>query len=520
MKVHKPIGSKERFLEMFQGVNKINLNEDILTKGEGSGNIDKEAFDELVQGNLNIEQTNTQASNGENYIEIVGADDAGNVATFKFLVTTTPGDQDGVATVDSAKLIQLGIQGQGYNTKSGEGVNTIVDLNAQRGQEMIDLVSEYVDTNDDMPDISEEMYEDAVKFIDKVPYKKGTEQIQTSKAYGDEKPTNPALRVDSNQLDKFVKESDLEASGDLELPPDFRMPKITNDDTDDGTKGIDPLDEPIDFDADEPVEAVSPEKAALINQAYESLVAAGNQAPTVEDILREVDKLGGVTKTVEKTRAIPRGAEEFYESSKSDVTDIINADDVVAHGYNTLLPEEQKVGIIKMADEMLSNKLGVKKFQIPKGDYVRMVQKFALEIYHRGAVQMNEEEEKTYPDQMGKKFKTKRQFPKKKKKPQTVVKLSEEEEVKSNEFGLDIETFGAVLKVMDRHSGKIIDRKGIAKIPKMGESEDLKKMISLFINKYPENDYYVHLSIPRDMSWKIDKKTLDNIVPPYGIDWE
>ena len=40
MKVHKPIGSKERFLEMFQGVNNMKLNEGI---GE-SGNIANDAF--------------------------------------------------------------------------------------------------------------------------------------------------------------------------------------------------------------------------------------------------------------------------------------------------------------------------------------------------------------------------------------------------------------------------------------------------------------------------------------------
>ena len=420
MKVHKPIGSKERFLEMFQGVNKMNLNEGI---GE-SGNIANDAFNELANGKLKIEQTNTQSSNGEDYVEIVGSDDVGNVATFKFIVTSTPGDQDGVVAVDSAKLISLDVKGSDYNLEMPEGVQAITVLNQERGQEMIDLVSEYVDASDDMPDISEEMYEEAVKFIDKVPYKKGTEEIQTNKAYADQKPTNDKLRVNSDQLDKFVSE----VVGDLEddmLPPDFKMPNIST--TDDGTKGIDPMDEPIDFDDSEPVEAVSPEKAALINQAYDNLVAAGNQAPTVDDILREVDKIKGVTKNVEKTRAIPKGAEEFYEGMGHVVTDI-NADDVLTHGYNQLLPDEHKKSIIQMADEILSNKLGVKKFQMPKEQYIQMVKGLAIEIYHRGAAQMNEDAEKgEYPDQMGKKFKPKNQMPKKKKRPQSVVKLTEEE---------------------------------------------------------------------------------------------
>ena len=391
MKVYKPIGSKERFLEMFQGVNKMSLNEGI---GE-SGNVANDAFDELANGRLNIEQTNTQSSNGENHVEIVGSDDAGNTATFKFVVTTSPEDQEGVTSVDSAKLISLGIRGTDYNMELPEGVQAITVLNQERGAEMIDLVSAFVDSGDGAPEIDEtdEIYEEAVKFIDKVPYKKGTEQIQTNKAYADQKPTNDKLRVSSDQLDKFVSE----VVGDLEddmLPPDFKMPNIST--TDDGTKGIDPMDEPIDFDDSEPVEAVSPEKAAVINQAYDNLVAAGNQAPTVDDILREVDKIKGVDKSVEKTRAIPKGAEEFYEGT-SAVGDM-NADDVLTHGFNQLLPDDHKKAIIQMADEILSNKLGVKKFQMPKEQYVQMVKGLALEIYHRGAAHMNEGWETTTND--------------------------------------------------------------------------------------------------------------------------
>ena len=49
MKVHKPIGSKERFLEMFQGVNKMKLNEayrDDQTEGNsGTFSVDKTGDD-------------------------------------------------------------------------------------------------------------------------------------------------------------------------------------------------------------------------------------------------------------------------------------------------------------------------------------------------------------------------------------------------------------------------------------------------------------------------------------------
>ena len=93
-------------------------------------------------------------------------------------------------------------------------------------------------------------------------------------------------------------------------------------------------------------------------------------------------------------------------------------------------------------------------------------------------------------------------------------------EEKKNSFGLDVNTFLGTLKVMDRHSGEIIDRKGVQKIPKTGESEILRNIATQYTNKYPDTDYYVFLSVPRDIEYKIDMKTLDDIIPQYGISWE
>jgi len=109
----------------------------------------------------------------------------------------------------------------------------------------------------------------------------------------------------------------------------------------------------------------SPEEQAVFSQAYDNLVAAGNQAPTTIEIENEVNRLQGNVKPIEKTRAIPKGAEQFYEST----------------------------GLDEKAE---------------KGDY---------------------------PDQMGKKFKPKDQMPKKKKRPQSVVKLSEKSEIPKEYWG-------------------------------------------------------------------------------------
>jgi len=58
---------------------------------------------------------------------------------------------------------------------------------------------------------------------------------------------------------------------------------------------------------------------------------------------------------------------------------------------------------------------------------------------------LDEEEEKTYPDPIGKKFKPKRQFPKKKKKITTDVKLSEESEIPQEYWGSPEEELGESL---------------------------------------------------------------------------
>ena len=66
MKIYNSVGSKERLVEMFQKVNKINLNEDMLR-----GNVIENEFNALKNNELNIKQTNNQSNGNQNIIEIV-----------------------------------------------------------------------------------------------------------------------------------------------------------------------------------------------------------------------------------------------------------------------------------------------------------------------------------------------------------------------------------------------------------------------------------------------------------------
>jgi len=451
MKILNPVGSKERFLEMFQGVNKMRLNEVSTSATQSGTQLIENAFDELKNGVANVKQTNTQTVGEDNFVEIITNDNEGNEITFKFKINSNETNQDGVYDVNNAVLSQFKINSQTLNVDMPENMKAVEEFNVNRGNEIMGVVSEYanfetdtmsVDDTETAP-VDDEMYEEAVRFIDKVPYKKGTEQMQTNKAYADQKPTNPDVRVNSNQLDKFVTETgdydepeELEVEDDpMALPPEF----TDNDIPDADIKGINPLDqEMVD---NEPLEQLSPEKIAIIHQASENLAAAGNDAPTTSDILAEIDRLQGKTKSVEKTRAVPKGAEEFYEGS-GHVIDDIKANDVVKQGYENLLTPDKKNQLIFQAQQLVDDDLGALKNTVPRDMYIKAVKATALELFGNEAMEMNEESDKIskdYPDQMGKKFKPKNQMPKKKKRPQSVVKLSEEEYEKERKYAIEKE---------------------------------------------------------------------------------
>ena len=413
MKILNPIGSKERFLEMFQGVNKINLNEGF----EGSESPLELGLDALANGSLNIEQVNNQVSGDESIVEITGTNGGLNV-TFKFKVHSSPTDQEGVNSVDSADLIFAKVNDEVIDDES-----SLAAINASRGEQLVDAVSEYVEFESDS--VSDEMYEEAAKFIDRVPYKKGSEEIQTQAAYADEKPTNPEVRVKSPELQKFVSEiqdyvPDEESEEEMDptaLPPEYGD-EVPSDD--DGSIGVDPYDM-VDTDDTESVPELAPDKAAIITQAYENLIQAGNMSPTMDDITRESNRLQGIG-PAPKTRALPPGAEEFFEEdAAADTQKMFNST------VDNQLSQETKEKIIKMSGMAVRAFLGDRYAQTPPQRYAEMVKVVAVDYLSRHLRGMNEEEE-SYPKPMGKTFKPKNQMPKKPKKRQAVVKLSEEEE--------------------------------------------------------------------------------------------
>ena len=80
MKIHKSIGSKERFLEMFQGVNKIQMNEVAMNTMQTGTQLVEKAFEELATGTLVVTPLNDDIYR----IEFDGTTDAGSSVTIFF----------------------------------------------------------------------------------------------------------------------------------------------------------------------------------------------------------------------------------------------------------------------------------------------------------------------------------------------------------------------------------------------------------------------------------------------------
>jgi len=137
MKIFKPVGSKERFAEIFQGVTKVKLNEAFMADSASLNpeNVLNLAFEQLKSGGLKIEQSNSQGSGDQSYVELVCKDKQGNDITFTFKVNSSVGDQEGVYDVNGVILTNFT-----FDSPDGEEVVELDEsglrrFNAQHGSE-------------------------------------------------------------------------------------------------------------------------------------------------------------------------------------------------------------------------------------------------------------------------------------------------------------------------------------------------------------------------------------------------
>lgn len=368
MKIYKPIGSKERFAEIFQGVTKTRLNEAFMSDASSMNpeNVLNMAFEQLKSGGLKIEQSNSQGSGEQSYVELVCKDRQGNDITFTFKVQSSAGEQDGVYNVNGVMLTNFT-----FDSPDGEEVVELDEsglrrFNAQHGKELFDAIQQYITVEDEEP--IDSLYEDAIKKIDSYPYGGGSDRMQTGKAYGDEKPINPAIRVKSPELDKFVAEG-----------------------------SVNEMDKPA---------------MKLIQQGK-----GGSTAGGVKQLEEDLNSILHYSQSARDNGVLFPKAKEMGVTNQYILVDAlkdvgVEVKNIVTVGdkYELILSHEGKTfkamlkksyGSAATAVKLIKNKLGIQE-----GLY-------------------EEETKNDYPDQLGKKFKPKDQMPKKKKKPQTAVKISE-----------------------------------------------------------------------------------------------
>ena len=213
MRIYNPVGSKGRLLEIFQKVNNVKLNESMFeSNGQDNGqNVLNNAFNQLKNNSLNVLKQDTQGGN-DSFLQLNCKDNQGNNIVFRFETNSTEGDQEGVYNVSNTSLINFIFNSANGSENIELGKEELQDFNSEHGSEMFDVIDKYVDVESDDSENYDELAE-AIKLIDAIkqdsyPFGGSPDDLQTGKGYADENPTNPALRVKSQQLDNFIQEGD------------------------------------------------------------------------------------------------------------------------------------------------------------------------------------------------------------------------------------------------------------------------------------------------------------------------
>lgn len=210
MNIKGKAGSKERLLEMMQGVNKVTINESAWQ--DRLNDTVNDAFKKLKSGALKLNQGGSnkatmQTVGDQSYIGVNGYDAQGNMYNFNFRIEATEGDQDGVGFVNDVVLEEFS-----YTNPQGQKVfdvneDDLRDFNKQHGPELYDAIEDYIDMD---TQAGEELGETIEKKKESDPYGGSSQDYQDHMGYGDEKPVNPKLRTKSPELEKFVKEDEEE----------------------------------------------------------------------------------------------------------------------------------------------------------------------------------------------------------------------------------------------------------------------------------------------------------------------
>jgi len=91
--------------------------------------------------------------------------------------------------------------------------------------------------------------------------------------------------------------------------------------------------------------------------------------------------------------------------------------------------------------------------------------------------------------------------------------IKEEIKIKLHEYS----KLSGLVKVMDRHTGKIVDKKGVTKLTDYNKTTSIIKTLK---KEYNNKDYYVYISIPYDKKdIHFSESDVDRLLNPINIDW-
>lgn len=376
MKIYNQIGSKERLFEMIKNVNKIKLNEDFNTNASDILDIE---FNGLKNQTLKVQQSNVQASDNKSYIELICIDEQGNVIDFNFEVEASEGDQDGVYNINGAKLLEFKFTNKaGSNTVSIDE-NGLAQFNSQHGNELVDVVSNYADFESGTPEI-DESFTEVAKKIDSYPFGGTPRTMQTSKAYADEKPTNPKLRVKSPELEKYIDE-------DMQTSAAYADEKPTNP----KLRVKSPELEKYVNEEESPVNNLPDNKVQIIKTAINNLKKSGKSSNTSEinvEIKRmlssgeaSLDEIANTTQTIDAAPTVD--IKPMPDFSTKDIST----------KYYEELPPVTKFEVIQQAlpiTDKLFKSLGKNPQEASREEYADVLKRVATKMYQKHMTQMNE----------------------------------------------------------------------------------------------------------------------------------
>ena len=152
MKVFNPKGSKERFFELTEKVNKIKINEDFGSIQEKNKRRIEMALAKLKDGSLErrkggSNRTTVQTTADEMFVTIKGVDKDGNKFDYEFVVVGEEGLEDDIFVVDQIKLKELG-----YRSFNSEEVFLLDDrdlefFNKEDNTHLYTTITRYLDVD-------------------------------------------------------------------------------------------------------------------------------------------------------------------------------------------------------------------------------------------------------------------------------------------------------------------------------------------------------------------------------------